>query len=98
MKALLIFAAIICGVAKLVMVGLEKSGKKISPYVVFAVVDIIFGLLILAFAIYDFHTAVGEFAGILGELALIAREPIVGGLLLIDFIVWLVNKKKKSHE
>ena len=29
----------------------KKSGKKISPYVVFAIVDIIFGLLLLAFAL-----------------------------------------------
>ena len=41
---------------------LKKFAKKASPYLLFAIADILIGLLILGFAIYDFNTAEGEFA------------------------------------
>ena len=50
------------------------------------------GLLILGFALYDFKTSGGEFAGILGQLALVIGEPIVAVLLIADLIVWRVNR------
>ena len=75
---------------------LKKFAKKASPYLLFAIADIIIGLLILGFAIYDFNTAEGEFAGILGELALLIGEPIVVVLLIIDAIVWYKSRKKKQ--
>ena len=73
---------------------LKKFAKKASPYLLFAIADIIIGLLILGFAIYDFNTAEGEFAGILGELALLIGEPIVVVLLIIDAIVWYKSRRK----
>ena len=73
---------------------LKKFAKNASPYLLFAIADIIIGLLILGFAIYDFNTAVGEFAGILGELTLLIGEPIVVVLLIIDAIVWYKSRRK----
>ena len=73
-----------------------KSRKKVSPYLIFAIVDIAFGIFFLIFAIYDFKNSVGEFAGILGELALKLGESVVIGLLIIDIIVWKVNKGRKE--
>ena len=73
---------------------LKKFAKKASPYLLFAIADILIGLLILGFAIYDFNTAEGEFAGILGELALLIGEPIVVVLLIIDAIVWYKSRRK----
>lgn len=72
---------------------LKKFAKKASPYLLFAIADIFIGLLILGFAIYDFNTAEGEFAGILGEMALLIGEPIVVVLLIIDTIVWYKSRK-----
>lgn len=72
---------------------LKKFAKKASPYLLFAIADIFIGLLILGFAIYDFNTAEGEFAGILGETALLIGEPIVVVLLIIDAIVWYKSRK-----
>ena len=83
-------------IAVIVIIVSNKMGKKKSPFLLFAIVDIVIGLLLLAFAIYDFHTSVGEFAGIFGQLALIIGEPVVGGLLLIDIIVWVIYKKNKK--
>ena len=82
-------------IAVIVIIVSNKMGKKKSPFLLFAIVDIVIGLLLLAFAIYDF-TSVGEFAGIFGQLALIIGEPVVGGLLLIDIIVWVIYKKNKK--
>ena len=73
---------------------LKKLAKNASPYLLFAIADIIIGLLILGFAIYDFNTAEGEFAGILGELALLIGEPIVVVLLIIDAIAWFKSRRK----
>jgi len=73
---------------------LKKFAKKASPYLLFAIADIIIGLLILGFAIYDFNTAEGEFAGILGELTLLIGEPIVVVLLIIDAIAWFKLRRK----
>ena len=82
--------------ALLIIFITKKLELKISPFLIFAIVDILAGLLILGFAIYDFHTSVGEFAGILGQLALAIGEPVVGGLLIIDIIVWIVYKRKQK--
>jgi len=73
---------------------LKKFAKKASPYLLFAIADIIIGLLILGFAIYDINTAEGEFAGILGEMALLIGEPIVVVLLIIDAIAWFKSRRK----
>ena len=73
---------------------LKKFAKNASPYLQFAIADILIGLLILGFAIYDFNTAVGEFAGILGEMVLLIGEPIVVVLLIIDAIAWYMSRRK----
>ena len=93
MNEIKITISVIVAVALIVILISGLMKKKTSPFLLFAIVDIIFGLFFLGFAIYDFHTSVGEFAGILGQLALIIGEPIVGGLLIIDIIVWLIWKK-----
>ena len=74
---------------------LKKFAKNASPYLLFAIADIFIGLLILSLAIYDFNTAEGEFAGILGEMALLIGEPIVATLLIIDAIAWHMSRKPK---
>ena len=77
---------------------LKKFAKKASPYLLFAIADIFIGLLILGFAIYDFNTAVGEFAGILGEMVLLIGEPIVVVLLIIDAIAWNMSRRKIKNK
>ena len=77
---------------------LKKFAKKACPYLLFAIADILIGLLILGFAIYDFNTAVGEFAGILGEMVLLIGEPIVIVLLIIDAIAWNMSRKKIKNK
>ena len=79
----------------LIYIILRKKGKKISPYLLFGIIDGTVGLLALAFALFDFKVSTGEFAGIMGEIVLIIAEPVVIILLIIDVVLWLVNKNKK---
>ena len=96
MNSTLTLAIIIIALSSFIIAWiLKKLARKASPYLLFAVADIFIGLLILGFAIYDFKTAEGEFAGILGEVALLIGEPIVLTLLFIDFIAWYI---RKAHE
>lgn len=95
MNIILVVAAGITILGLLAVIIVKSTGIKASPFLVFAIVDIVIGLIILGFAVYDYKTAVGEFAGILGELALIIGEPIVAVILIIDIVVWRVDKKKK---
>lgn len=78
-----------------VVIAISRSmGSKVSPFLLFGIVDIFFGLLILSYALFDFHTATGEFAGILGTVALMIGEPVVLVLLLADVIVWLIKRER----
>ena len=63
---------------------------------VYGLIGLIVLVSVMVFAIYDFKNSVGEFAGILGELALKLGESVVIGLLIIDIIVWKVNKGRKE--
>ena len=90
MSAIIIITLSLFIIAKI----LKKFAKKASPYLLFAIANILIGLLILGFAIYDLNTAEGEFAGILGELTLLIGEPIVVVLLIIDAIAWNMSRRK----
>ncbi|MBR3635389.1 MAG: hypothetical protein IKN47_04255, partial [Lachnospiraceae bacterium] len=68
MKTVLLIALCIAIFELLVTKIVEVLGCKASPYLIFAVVDLTVALLIVGFALYDFKNAVGEFAGILGQL------------------------------
>ena len=85
--AIILVAALVIGISR-------SMGIKASPFLLFAAVDIFFGLLILSYALFDFHTATGEFAGILGTVALMIGEPVVGVLLIADIIAWLIWKNR----
>ena len=96
MNIILAVAAGITILGLLAVIIVKSTGIKASPFLVFAIVDIVIGLIILGFAIYDYKTAVGEFAGIFGELALVFGEPVVAIILIIDIVVWRVDKKKRQ--
>ena len=72
----------------------QKTNKNLSPYRLFAIVDGIIGLCIVAYALYDILTDTGWFAGLTGLLLLIFAVPIVVILLLADYLVWKFRKKK----
>lgn len=75
----------------------EKFCKKFSPYRIFAIVDSCIGVCVAAYAIYGIETDTGWFAGLVGFLLLVIVMPIIAVLLLADFIVWILKKRKNSH-
>ena len=98
MGTILMIALIMAVTELLITKIVEVMGCKASSYLVFAIVDIVVGLLIFVFALWDLRTSVGEFAGIFGQLALMIGEPIAAVFLIGDLIVWKVSKKAALSE
>ena len=96
METILMIALIMAVIEQLITKIVEVMGCKASPYLVFAIVDIVVGLLILA--LWDLRNSVGEFAGIFGQLSLMIGEPIAAVFLIGDLIVWKVSKKAALSE
>ena len=84
--------AAVCSLA--VSVG-RKFRKQASPYLVFAATDILIGICVAAYAVYDIRTDTGWFAGLFGTLLLIFVLPITLVFLLADILVWWLKKSKK---
>ena len=62
--------------------------------IVFSVIE--FFVLTFLYAIYDIKTSTGLFAGLFGTVLLITVVPITLALLLIEFLIWIYNKKKEN--
>ena len=98
LELILAFTAVALTIASVCFLAASiggKPGKSASPYLVFAVTDILIGVCVAAYAIYDIQTSTGWFAGLLGTLLLIFVLPIVLVLLLADVLVWKLKKPKK---
>ncbi len=74
----------------------KKLIPKASPYKIFAISVSIIGVLTFLYAIYDIKTSTGLFAGLFGTVLLITVVPITLALLLIEFLIWIYNKKKEN--
>ena len=75
----------------------KKLIPKASPYKIFAISVSIIGVLTFLYAIYDIKTSTGLFAGLFGTVLLITVVPITLALLLIEFLIWIYNKKKENN-
>lgn len=79
----------------LLVVSIGKKIKPtVSPYRMFALADGILGVCVSAYALYDFATDTGWFAGLTGMLLLMFVLPINIVLLIADFLVWKVKTTK----
>lgn len=72
----------------------KRFKKNISPYKIFAISDVLTGIGIAIYALYDIHTDAGFFAGLLGTLLLMFVVPLTIVILIINLIVWAVNTRK----
>lgn len=75
----------------------KKLNKNISSYRLFAIVDGLIGVCVLAYAVFDIINDTGWFAGLTGMLLLIFVMPIILTLLLGDFLVWKFRKTRKKE-
>ena len=84
--------AAVCSLA--VSIG-RKLSKRTSPYLVFAAADILIGICVAAYAVYDIQTDTGWFAGLFGTLLLIFVLPITLVFLAADILIWWWKRPKK---
>ena len=90
---LLTIACILVTVYFLIIAICSRIKENISPYKLFAILDLVFGLIVTIYAVYDILTDTGWFAGLLGTLLLIFIVPICIVLLIIDLILWRRSKR-----
>ncbi len=69
--------------------------KNVSPYRVFAISNIVIGIGIASYAVYDIKTDHGFLAGIIGSLMLAFIVPFIVVLLVAELLIWERKKPKK---
>ena len=97
LELVLAIAAIVFSIISICLVVCciaEKINSQVSLYKVFAIADIVLGVLAGGYAVYDIRTDTGWFAGLLGALIMFMGIPVFVVLLLGDWVVWLVNRKR----
>ncbi len=97
LEMVLAIAAIVFSIISICLVVCciaEKINSQVSLYKVFAIADIVLGVLAGGYAVYDIRTDTGWFAGLLGALIMFMGIPVFVVLLLGDWVVWLVNRKR----
>lgn len=97
LEMVLAIAAIVFSIISICLVVCciaEKINSQVSLYKVFAIADIVLGVLAGGYAVYDIRTDTGWFAGLLGVLIMFMGIPVFVVLLLGDWVVWLVNRKR----
>ena len=91
-----IFVGIVFGISKLICVIAKKHNRNMSPYLTFGIVDIVCGLIVIGFAMYDILTPGGDLNGMLGQILLMIFVPTVIMLLIADIVLWHSKTKKKD--
>lgn len=97
LEMVLAIAAIVFSIISICLVVCciaEKINSQVSLYKVFAIADIVLGVLAGGYAVYDIRTDTGWFAGLLGALIMFMGIPVFVVLLLGDWVIWLVNRKR----
>ena len=91
-----IFTGIVFGIWKLILTIAKKHNRNVSPHLLFGIVDIVCGLIVVGFAMYDILTPGGDLNGMLGQILLLIYVPTVVVLLIIDIFLWHNKTKKKD--
>lgn len=79
--------------------GVGKIFKKLSAYTTFAITNIVVGISVTVFSVYDIRTDTSSlFAGLLGKTLLLVVIPILICLLVVDFIMWLKKKNQINSD
>ena len=97
LEMVLAIAAIVFSIISICLVVCciaRKINSQISLYKVFAIADIVLDLPSLGINRYDIRTDTGWFAGLLGALIMFMGMPVFAVLLLGDWVVWIVNRKR----
>jgi len=87
---------LVLGLCLLSSVLVKQIKSNVSEFRVFAWTDIVIGLGVIAYAVYDIMTDTGWFAGLVGVLLLTYVLPAILLFLLIAYIV-SGRKDKKDY-
>ena len=74
----------------------KKSGKYLSLYKVFGIVDVIWGIAVLIIAIIEFVMPGGDMHGLFGTVMLLIFEPGVILFLIVDIVLYRKQLKGKE--
>ena len=85
---------LVLGLCLLISVLVKQIKSNVSEYRVFAWTDIVIGLGVITYAVYDIKTATGWFAGLVGGLLLAYVLPAILVFLIVDIIV---SRRKKKE-
>ncbi len=95
-------AAVISGMMCLVsfLLGKKKNAGKssISPWKLFAVIDLILIAALIAWSVWDLNTDKGLFAGIGGALGLYFGVPLLGALLIVEYLVYRTVQMRSNND
>ncbi len=72
----------------------KKKKKETNGYIVFGIINLILILLLVIVSVWDFMTATGFMAGILGAVGLYYGVPVFCIPLLVDIILYLISRRK----
>lgn len=74
----------------------NKISENISPYFVFGVTDVIIGILITIYSLYDMYINREKLlGGLFGYILLSCVVPGLFVLFVIDVLLWIKNRRKK---
>ena len=94
--AVRIFAGIVFGIWKLILIIAKKHDRNVSPHLIFGIVDIVCGLIVVGFAMYDILTPGGDLNGMLGQILLLVFVPTVIVLLIADILKYSVLPQDRN--
>ena len=89
--AVVTFGSAVCS-AGAVIVGLiaKARRKKIKPFFYFILTDILVIIAAVIYAVIDINTATGFMAGLTGYLILLYAVPILAGIGVIAWSIYLI--------
>lgn len=76
----------------------RRSGKGVSPWKLFAVIDVLLIVLLVLWSVWDMKTDTGFMAGIGGAIGLYYGVPLLAALLVVELLVYKTVQMNKAPE
>lgn len=76
----------------------KRKGNEINGYIIFGIINVILILLLVIVSVWDFMTATGFMAGLLGVVILYYGVPVFCIPLLVDIILYVISRRKKKNK
>lgn len=74
----------------------RRSGKGVSPWKLFAVIDVLLIVLLVLWSVWDMETDTGFMAGIGGAVGLYYGVPLLAVLLVVELLIYNTVRSKNE--